>query len=73
MNQSFNSFLKLNKGPVIGDIGDFSKNSCLFRVPPCDIGPRVLAKLFHPQRDPATFTIKLEHPDLEFIAHAQHL
>ena len=71
MNQTFNPWLKLNKGTVVGDIGDSAVELAAHRVFQIDAFPWIGFQLLHAQRNTLGFGIEADHLDFHGLANLQ--
>ena len=69
MNQTFNTFFKLNESTVIGKADDFSVNARCNRIFFNRGNPRILCQLFHTQGDAFFFNIQIQNLDGNFISY----
>src|SRR5215510_6370046 len=73
MDQSFNTALEFNECAVVSNTRDFSVYTRAHRKTLFDAGPRIGQQLLVTKRDSFTLAIKLQHLDLDRIAHVEQL
>ena len=72
MDQAFNAWLQLNKGTVVGDVGDATGELGLDWVLGFDAFPWISLKLLHAQRDTMALVVDANDLDLDGLADREH-
>ena len=71
VDQAFNAWLQLNKGTVVGDVGDATGELGLDWVLGFDAFPWISLKLLHAERDAVGFLVDADDLDLDGLADGQ--
>src|SRR5690554_1572779 len=72
VDQAFNAWLQLNKGTVVGDVGDATGELGLDRILGFDAFPWISLQLLHAQRDAMALVVDADDLDLDGLADREH-